>query len=457
MSHKLTNLKINNFVVDEIEVDFDPNVTYLVGRNGSAKSTVGLAAIWAVFQGIAERSKTAMVAERYRFIANNGKTAQLQLTLHDTKLNCDITVFRKITKDATFLSFQAPKDYPVELNQEWLNDLFNVFLINPKKFLALNAKEQALALGIDTTEYDAKLKELRSERATKQATLKSIQESIAKSFPDGVPEVIPAIIDLEPLRAKKKQVEEENRKEMDDFRAMKSNAENTVREYNQKQTANADEIARYDNQIAELEAKLKAVKEQRDRVPKPLELKAVPEFVEPELKDTSVIDMEIDSAIELNRQNSVFQSASGLLAQVNEINARLEVLNQEGKAKAKERLEYIQGFKLPMKELAINEEGELLFRDRPMNTTYFSSGELVKIVPVIQAAMNPELKFVFLQDFNDLDDENREKLITYLNDKGFQLLIEMVGTQKVKDSHTILLKDGCVVESYEEKKENSII
>jgi len=452
---KLTNLKLKNFVFQEVEVSFDPNVTYMIGKNGSGKSTVGLTALWALFQGIAEKSKKALIGERFRFIGDYGSTATIELTMYDEKLDCEIKVFRKITKDTTILTFQAPEG--MELGQSWLDELFNLFLINPKAFTRMSAKEQALALGIDTSEYDTELKSLRSDLSTKRNTLKTITESIAMTCPNGVPENLPVVIDIESIRKKKADVEEQNRKAYEAHRKAEDEIRANTLQHNSIQETNRAARIAIEITIAKLKTELAEAEDKLKTIPEPLTLIDVPEYTEIQPADTSVYDTELDTAIANNAEVQKYASVSNLLSQKAEAEKQIADLLTKGKDKAAKRTEYIQKHKLPLPELSINEDGELLFRDRPISPMHFSSGEIVKLIPVIQAALNPDLKFVFLQDFNDLDDENREVIINYLTKQGFQVLIEMVGTEKVTGKHTILLKGGKVVEDYSEENSESIV
>ena len=58
--------------------------------------------------------------------------------------------------------------------------------------------------------------------------------------------------------------------------------------------------------------------------------------------------------------------------------------------------------------------------------------------------------FLFLQNFNLLDEQKQVEIEKYLTDKDFQLVIEMVGKTKIENKNCILLKDMKVVESYDE-------
>jgi energy-coupling factor transporter ATP-binding protein EcfA2 len=85
-------------------VNLDENVTYLIGRNGSGKTKLGLDLIWFVLQGIAEKSsegKIPLLGERFRFIGKDGATAMGELVLHDDAINADIRVIRKLGKNFT--------------------------------------------------------------------------------------------------------------------------------------------------------------------------------------------------------------------------------------------------------------------------------------------------------------------------------------------------------------------
>lgn len=44
-----------------VSVDLDRNVTYIIGKNGSGKSGVGIDIVWFVLQGIAEKSSNGTI------------------------------------------------------------------------------------------------------------------------------------------------------------------------------------------------------------------------------------------------------------------------------------------------------------------------------------------------------------------------------------------------------------
>ena len=113
--------------------------------------------------------------------------------------------------------------------------------------------------------------------------------------------------------------------------------------------------------------------------------------------------------------------------------------------------------KYPGANLSIGGDGELLKDNRPINENFHSTGELLKMIPILIATTNPTFKYVFIQDFHNLDEKNQQIVIEHLTSKGFQLVIELVGTEPIQGSNSILIKDNAIVESYEEKAPGTLL
>lgn len=443
---KIKQLSLNNFGnFGEITVSFDENVTYLVGNNGAGKSSIGLTAIWFLFQGIAEKQakgKDVLIGERFRFIGNNGKSASGQIILVDG--DKEIIVNRKITKEAQFLSFVAPEG--MQLDQSWLDDLFNVFMVNPKRFTALSPKEQALALGIDTSKWDAELKTLRSQVVQNRTAIKTIESSIAE-FPSMDEMTVPD--DPNELKAELDRINTENNSRK---KTHESEKETEVKKYQRDHLEWETNVrVRKDlmEKIKELEYQLKELKATFTGLPAPTEEPTYPIFVEIEYIPTEELTAKWKQALEQTANAKQIETVRRLQAQKEKLLQEIETLTAKGKTTQQERQTFISNFKLPDKSLTINEDGELLLRDKPIKEPYWSTGELARIVPVIMSSVNNELKYVFIQDFNNLDDENRQKVVKYLTEKGFQLVIELI-SEAPKDKHVIHLKE-CKIESDEQE------
>ena len=470
---KIKEISLNNFAkYDNVTVSFDENVTYLVGKNGSGKSTLGITAIWFLFQGIAEKASggnNPLIGERFRFIGPKAASAKGEMVLHDEKNNVDIKVMRKLTKSGSDLSFEAPEGY--EIGQQWLTELFNIFLIAPKKFCELSAKDQAKALGIDTKQFDTMIAELKKEYTETNAVYRSFGEI------EEVAEVAKA--DLAVLQAKKKAVAEKlNNLYLDNKKAnevAKKAWETECDAIDQECTKFNNAQYRLDIKLMEVNQALQTLKEWGyegnevdsfiQSLGKPQEQKqseslypAEPTYV-PELPDRAeldAVDAEILAANETNQKALLYEQYLDKKAKKGVYETALRVNKEKQAAKEAERLEYIKSFKFPFSNLSVGEEGELLLNGKPIKTEYFSTGELLKIIPVLIATTQPELKYVFLQDFNLMDEDKQKEIEEYLTGKGFQLVVELVGKSKVADKNCILLRDNVVVESYEEANSEAL-
>ena len=420
---KIKELTLKNFAnFKEVSVSFDDNVTYLIGNNGAGKSSIGLMGIWFIFQGIAEKQskgKDVIIGERFRFIGDFGKTASGEITLYDEKTQSEIKVIRKLTKDTSFISFIAPEG--MELDQKWLDDLFNVFMINPKKFTELSSKEQALALGIDTNKFDSEIKELRGTITQNRTAIKAIDQSIQQI----------------PLVGGDDNVEDP------------TEVEKLLKDANDK-NERAKEVAalheQYQKRLKELEDEVKVVS---DRI------RTLPPITP--LVDTTELTNRWKKSLEQKGNLQSRKTRETLVSQKDKLIEETTAIMEKVEEVKANRADFIQSFKLQDKVLSINEEGELLLRGKPIKEPYFSSGELIKIIPAIFSQMDNELKFIFLQDFSLLDDENRDKIVKFLINKGYQLVIEIVGEEPIKDKNCIILREGQVVTGDDPPDEENFI
>jgi len=461
---KIKEIKLSNFAkYNEVNVSFDENVTYLIGSNGAGKSTLGITAIWFMFQGIAEKASggnNPLIGERFRFIGPKSATAKGEMILHDEKTGLDIKVIRKLTKSGSNLSFEAPEGY--ELGQQWLTDLFNIFLIAPKKFCELSAKDQATALGIDTKKFDDEMATLKEQFTEINAVYRSYGE---------IPEVEKVEkVDVSALQAQKEAVRV---KLNDQYLANKKVNEDLILAYNKEDEKAQEE---YEEAKRDMEKKNNRIDKSKNLldllIAEGYEGKEVSTWIDslpyirmvskrevskpaciPELPDDSelkAIDQQIIDANKTNQDALLYEQYMQKKEQKSAKESELKVNKDKQTAKESERLEYIKSFKFPFSNLSVGEDGELLLNGKPIKAEYFSTGELLKIIPVLIATTQPELKYVFLQDFNLMDEDKQKEIEEYLTGKGFQLVVEMVGKTKVADKNCILLRDNVVVENYEE-------
>jgi chromosome segregation ATPase len=417
----------------EFTINLDRNVTYLIGPNGAGKTTVGVTGIQAALQGIAEKSMNGnvpVIGERFRFIGPAAPTAQVGVTLFDEKAGHEIRINRTITKSGTTLKIEGPEG--AELTQEDLNALFNAFMINPQAFTQLSGVEQARALGIDTTDFDVRLKAEKSKFTEINAVIRSmgtlspVAETVAVDFAD--------------LSRQKDDILEFNRQQ--DERQQKIQQA--------KQQVQDLAILREEklNRIAELQAEIATLQGEADTLGERVDkgtafIKTLP--AAEDKKPTEGIDKQIQDANETNRKALAYQQYKEKAAQLEKKQAELSANKQDQEKIEAERIAYIKNFKFPFKNLTVDDGGNLLLDGKLIKEPYFSTGELMKIIPVLISTTKPDLQYVFIKDSNLLDDERLDEVVDFLNKKGMQLLIEVRGKKAIEGKNCILLRDQQVV------------
>jgi len=489
---KIKSISGFNFAgYSSIQVNLDEHATYFIGRNGSGKTKLGLELVWFVMQGIAEKAMNGtqpLVGERFRFIGDAAKAAMGELVLYDENRGHEIRVIRKLTKSGTELSFSAPVG--MELDQQWLNNLFNIFLISPKKFIELSSKEQAIALGINTSEYDLKIAELKEQYTDINKDLKKYQnlQVIEKVERVDVTEMQEQI-----MAARERYVEQhranqtKNRHTKEIWEAEKKAVDEEVAQWNNAQTEIDLSINTIKNALSDLreagytgdevsmflldkEQSKKPLKIAQDLYPpeptnleyKPLDyIPAEGELVYiRELPDQSEIDELQNKLLQAGQTNENALLYEQYMLKLEE-KASLEKKLQENKVaqndQEAQKVEYIKEFKFPFDKLSVDDEGGLLLSGKPLKQQYFSSGELIRIVPTLISSLNPEFKYVFLQEFDLLDEETQVKVEEDLTSKGFQLVIELVGKEKLPEKNCILLRNSSEVSQYPEMKEQKLL
>jgi len=421
MEAKLKKIIIKNFgAINNIEIDINGNITYLVGMNGSGKTTIGYTAIVAAFKGIVERGGAGqIIGERYRFIGSNGKSADVILHIEDVVNKATIELQNHITAGANGISFkviEGPENYVID--QKWLFNLFNEALISAKKFSELTSQQQALALGINTKDHDTKIKAIKDEYTIINRELKSFGELAPV-------EKVESLVSFTELSKQKQEILNFNETQ-----------KNFQREYNHL----IEEIEIKKIRIEELKKKLeveertyKLVLEAAQKVNKPLELKS-----------TEEIDKQIANAETINANYYEYAKYVEKIEAKKKVEAKIEANRKALTTQEEERMTYIQKAKLPFKNLTIDDEGGLLLGGRPIRPPYYSTGELEKIVALIAQSQNPNLKLRFIDDFNLVDEENQMNILTKLTEAGFDVIVADVNKTSSKEN-SIIIRDGKVI------------
>ena len=468
---KIKQIMLKNFAsVNQIEINLSDSVTYLIGENGSGKTTVGLNAIWFILEGLSLKGKKVLHGDRFRFIGNHGKSAVGRLILHDEIENIDITITRKLLKNKTELKITASDKRQLPAN--FIDNIFNIFSINPMGFAKLAPQEQSVALGVDTAKYDTLKKVAYDERHEIGYNVKRLKGAMEEI---GDVEAVKSVDIQELLKAKDK-IEVANTKAIEEVRIERDKTIQEALDYNQKQTnkqaaitditrdidnaeegikALHDSIERLKRQITNDEKTRAKLFDKRSNLPTPAEKKTTnPTVKMPLTESTSEVNRQIQAAETINQQAMLYQQSIEAQKKFEAAQALHADKQAEMKKIEDNRIEYLKSCNLPFANITIDDTGGVLINDRPFSETYFSKGEILRMGIKLAASVNPKLKYVFIPDSQSLDEKNREKLFEELTEADFQVVAEYVDTERQKDHGSILLKESKVVESYDDNEDD---
>ena len=421
----------------KLKINYNHNVTYLIGPNGSSKTTLGLTAIWFILQGIAEKSQngsTPLIGERFRFIHKDFTTAKGILTLVDTNLNEEVTITRKLSKDKNTLEIVSSTGR--KLDQDWLNALFNAFMLSPKRFYTLTPAEQTKALGIDVSSFNEQEKQLKIEYTHINRNIKEIG-----SVPEFPYPVLESKFKFEELQSELSEAIRYNNHALTTNETLKNTIKSNINNLDQI----GKDIDTIEEEIEKLKTKLAAYKSDKSILKQRIEDDML--IIPIEYKDT--FDLEQQLKKEFENQNEI--NANRAVNEKIQLKQKLELDLINNKSEQQKIIdsknEYLKSLDLNVKGLEINENGELVYQERFIREPYFSTGELIRSVLALTAKMISKkkdadvLKYVFIQDWELLDKENQIKIQELLIKLGFQIVIEHVGTETIDGEYCLILNE----------------
>ena len=420
---KVRSLILQNFaLVREIKVSFDKDVTYLCGVNGSGKTMVGLNAIWFILKGLAQKGE-GLIAERFRFVGPHGRSAKGEMEVFDEDLDVTHTITRKLTKDKTELAIKSSDGK--ERGEEFLASLFSAILINPAGFSQMSGREQAQALGIDTTEFDDRRRSLVTDRLVVGREVKHLKEAAEGTV--GAEKVEP--VSLADLLDQKTQIEEYN--------AL----------VDEKITAKQELFDHYSGLAAELESLEREqlrCKQEFNAAKKAYGDMETLALDPPDLAGIKEINQKIAGAEETNQGARDYQKSLDDKKVFEQTNVRYQEIKTAIAQVDDDKAQYLASQELPFKNITI-EDGEFRLNGKPFKAPYFSTGECLKLGAKIAAKIaekqGRQLDYVWIPSSQDLDEENRKALFEDLVKMGFQVVCEYVSATKRDEDFSILLHE----------------
>lgn len=430
---KLQKIKLQNFAkFDNFEMEFDGKITRLVGMNGSGKTTVGLTALWAGLKGIAEKGNDQLVGDRYKFIGPSRASADIEITLLDVAADKKVVIRNHITAAGNQITFQSEPDYPI--SNAWVSNLLNVAFLSAKNFSLMTGKQQALALGIDVSEIDAKIREVKEEYTLLNRQLRQVGE-IEAAEPATPVDVNELLAKRKVLSAKQDQVIQK--------KTEKSRYEQTIKSWEQNIADWRDQIKWLEESISEYQARCEKGRAAIQKLDK--ELQAVDVS-----KEIEEVEIQLQQAQDTNYRSQQYAAYLQRAAQAEELTVEIQRNRNRLDELQQQRLEWIKAFDFGYDQLSVSEDGELLLDGRRIAEPYFSKGELEIIVAKLYATLEPELRVRFIDDFELLDEGNQKKILDFLFERDFQVITAEVGEQSTKDNVVVLRE--CKIEKGKSKQ-----
>ena len=405
----IKEIRLKNFkCFDEITVSFDPSRTYLVGPNGSGKTTIGMDAIWAIFMGVGE--KGAVLKGDRRMFIKGGTVSENSMVLTDG-FN-EWTVTRRITPEKTTVEVICPNGE--KKGQAFLDDLFDSAMLDPVSFARLSPEDQCKVLGIDTSPFNARIKALKEEHLFLGRDLKSFGDVI-------VPED-PGTVDVSAISAEKDRIFLFNRGQ-----------EELANERRRIELAITEANRIVDRLRGELESALMKVDDYTNK------LSSTP--IPQEALSTEHLDAKIRTASDTNAAHQAFLEASRRSA------AKADKLAEISKNRADraqieaERNTYLQSQEMPFANITVDEDDRLLFNGLPIKEGSLSQGELIKLCIILTSPKRKkDLSYCFVRDFSLLDEDGQEMVSSYIESLGMQGVYEVVAKTSDKKNSIILEK-----------------
>lgn len=409
---KIKSLSLKNFgTFDEISVNFDPNLTYLVGPNGSGKTTLGLSGIWATLQGVSERSADSFKGKRRLWVKYGGKSENRIVLVDDDGV--EYIVERIIREDSQEISIKTASGEV--LDKKWLDSFWDSNMLSPIAFSRLSPKDQAKYLGIDTSQFDTKIAELKEEATFLRREVKNFGEV-------EIPSEKAEPVDVSELNQEKNKAIEFNM-EQDRLRRVYEEISGKI--------GNAQEqIAQKLLEIEKLRQSIKDLEMSAEQLPNPQSP-----------IDTAGIDQKISEASTKNALAAAYQSALEKEEQKAAKELELSGNLEQQKRQVEEKTKYMQELDLPFSNLSIDDSGGLLMDGRPISPPHFSTGELIKVCTTLLSSKSPTWKYCFLEQFDLLDEQKAAEVLSWLSECGMQVVVEKVG-DRMEGDNVIVLKDG---------------
>ncbi len=421
---KITGLKLENVKrIKLVEIQPAENgLTIIGGNNGEGKTSV--------LDGIAY----ALGGESFRpsALTNGDGNAYIRVDIGD------YTVERK-GKNA---ELRITDRNGMKGGQKMLNEIVGKFALDLSKFMNANDQEKTKLLLKMFPELETMLDEYKRESEQLRGKRTEINRDIVRMqaqydmmpFHSDVPEAEIQVSDLiEQLNAesqKEKDLEEKRR----NAEAISGNLKAMEEQYNSM----TDTLESLRSQIKTLEANIQANVTSAKQM---LEQKRIlaEEIENAPASRRAEITEQINHASAINDKILQNRNRKSALANLEALRKESETLTSNIDEIESRRKATLQKANLPLPELSITDEGELLYHNQKWDC--MSGAERLKVATAICMEAKPECGFVLIDGLEAMDGKTLDEFSRFLAEKNMQGIGTIVGEN---ERATIILEDGRV-------------
>ena len=410
-------VKINQFEVENVKrvraVSYDcsgQSLTVIGGGNAQGKTSVLDAIMW------------TLGGDRYK--PSNPVREGAEKVATKVTLSNGVLVERKGVNGA--LKVTSPDG---RSGQQLLNEFISAFALDLPKFMGATAIEKARmlldcfpGLGAQIQSLNEEEKRLYDERhALGQIVTRKKKHAEDLPFHEDAPaELLTGTQMTQKLQdlLRKNAENDRLRKDVDAIRISRDSAQSRVTELTR--------------QLAEAEAKLGDLDENLDR--------AVSAAANLKDEDTSGLQRELEQIDAINAKVRSNLDKARAEAEAEELSQHYgEITDKLDQVRA-ERIRLLAGVDMPLADLSINEDGELLYRAAKWDG--MSGAEQLRVAVAICAAVKPDCGFVLIDGMERMDAGQLRDFAAWLEERGLQAIGTRVSSG---DECSIVIEDGSAV------------
>lgn len=409
---KIVSFKAENIMkLSAVSIVPKDNMIEITGKNGAGKSSILDSIVMALTGGKSIPEKPIKSGK------DKGKIV-LDLGLYQ--------ITRSFTADNSYLKIETVDGSTIKSPQKFLDELVGSISFDPLDFINRKKEEQRKALleliGVNVDDLDNKKKLIYDERTAIGRDLKSAEASLkGLTYDDSIKQTTE--VSISDLTNRLQEMTKFNFQWETDTR----NNETFKSQYMRNKAS-----------IIELEEKVQSLREENTLLKNKYDKNSARLTAQPKV-DIDELQLQISGIDEKNK--AIRNNKSYLTAKQSKDNCQslYDSKTEELSNIETQRNELLSSATMPVEGLSFN-ESELLYNNIPLSQT--SDGEKLMIGLGISMALNPTLRVLRIKDGSLLDSDNRQIIKDKIKDKGFQLWMESVSSDK---SVGIFIEDGGVL------------